>query len=73
MIVRAFDQIRGAVCDPQSRVPAKIQRILAEAKLAPPPQGETIPLPTIDAALRGMSIDRRLEIKAALRAAGLIN
>jgi hypothetical protein len=71
MPVRAFTHIRGATTI-RSHVPAPLAKLLASAGVIAPVAGTKLDIAQLDDKLAGQPIGRRLEIKAALRGAGML-
>jgi hypothetical protein len=71
MPVRVSDHIRGATTL-RPHVPTPLDRMLAAVDITAPVAGK-IDLERLDAKLAGESIGRRLEIKCALRSAGMLD
>lgn len=74
MSVKAFDYISATVTEESKRkVPARIDALFAKAGVSVPQDGSKIPIGDVDEALKGQSIEVRLEIKSQLRALALID
>jgi hypothetical protein len=56
-----------------ARQSTPLDALLASAGIAAPPAGQKLDLDRLDAKLAGESIGRRLEIKSALRQAGMLD
>lgn len=65
--------IRAIAEEPKKKVPARIDALFAQAGVAVPQDGRKIPIFEIDEALKGLSIETRLEIKGQLKALALID
>ena len=73
MNVRVFDRISAISDEPNKRVPARVDALFAKAGISVPHNSGKIPINDVDAALKGLSIDERLEIKGQLKALALID
>jgi hypothetical protein len=58
--------------NPISHVPAPLAALLASADIVAPVAGRTLDIETLDAKMAGLPIERRLEIKSAMRQAGML-
>lgn len=65
--------IRAIADEPNKRVPARIDALFAKAGVAVPHDDRKISIYEVDVALKGLSIEARLEIKGQLRALALID
>jgi hypothetical protein len=66
------EHVRGATTI-RPTVPAPLAKLLASAGVTAPVAGTKLDIAQLDAKLAGESIERRLEIKAALRGAGMVS
>lgn len=64
-----FDQM---VAVGSRQFPRQIIKLLAQAEIAFPAEGDVIPIHIIDKALEGRTFDQRVRAKEILRAYGLI-
>jgi hypothetical protein len=69
--VPVFAHVRGATTN-RPHVPAPLAALLASTNVVAPRSGEKLRLADLDDKLSGESIGRRLEIKSALRQAGML-
>ena len=70
---KVFDRIVATADETATKVPCRIDALFAKAGVAVPRDGRRIPLGQVDVALKGLSIEARLEIKSQLRALALID
>jgi hypothetical protein len=71
MLVKISDHVKGATVHRPYVAPA-LAKLLAAADLTAPVAGAKIDIDSLDAKLAGLPVGQRLEIKCALRGAGMI-